>query len=71
MLEKWPFGFGNKEVAVLMSSFSGIWGRKPDWNALREWEVNVNRLLGKFCCKVRREQWLGRELGSKKSFLKK
>lgn len=55
MLEKWSFGFGNKEVVVLMSSFSGIWGRKLDWNVLREWEVNVNCLLGKFCCKVRRE----------------
>lgn len=55
MLEKWLFGFGNKEVVVLMSSFSGIWGWKLDWNVLREWEVNVNCLLGKFCCKVRRE----------------
>lgn len=55
----WPCGIG-----YLTSSFTVIWGWKPDWIRSREWEVNEDRLLRKFCCKVKHSSD-GREVRSK------
>lgn len=57
----------------MTSNFCGIWGWKPNWNALRMGcgEVNGAHLLVKSHCKVRRataQQRLEREVGSKMSF---
>lgn len=54
---KCPFGFGNIEVAVLTSSFSGIWvwkqiGMHGENGKGRE----CRPLLGKCCCQVRQKQ---------------
>lgn len=53
--EACPCGFGHVDLAVLTSSFTGVWGWgwKLDWITSGEREVNEDHLLRKFCCKVK------------------